>query len=183
MATCSKLGELCGGQRPAEEAALSFRTVPGPKEGELFRRFDALGNHPLLEVLAHINYGGDNGRIIRVARNLLDKGLVNLQDIDGKLLEISEAGIAGAEVIHRKVYAQPFEILQYGRRGFGIVHKDAFGELEVETARFQAGVSESGANPCEKIIGAEFGGRNIDGNPLERQTPILPFASLPAGFV
>ena len=95
----------------------------------------------------------------------MDKGLVNFQDINGKLLEIAEAGIAGAEVIHRKVYSHRLERMKYGGRGFGMLHKYAFGELEVEIARFQAGFSESGANLREKSLGAEFGSRNIDGNP------------------
>ncbi len=51
------MGKLGGVQGPAEEVALSFCTVLGLEECELFLRFDALGNHPLLEVLAHINYG------------------------------------------------------------------------------------------------------------------------------
>ena len=42
--------KLCRGQGPAEEVALSFRTVPGLKECELFLRFDTLCNQPLLEV-------------------------------------------------------------------------------------------------------------------------------------
>jgi hypothetical protein len=88
------MGKLCGGQRPAEEVPLSFRAAVGLKECELFVRFDAFGNHALLEVLAHINDGADDGRIIRIARDLLDEGLVNLQDLNGKLSEIAEAGIA-----------------------------------------------------------------------------------------
>src|SRR5580704_13859841 len=132
------MGKLCGGQGPAKEVALSFRTVPGLKECELLLRFDAFGNHALLEVPAHINDGAYDGRVIRISRDLVDKGLVNFQDIDGKLPEIAEAGIAGAEVIHSKVQPHHFELLKYSSSGFDIIHKHAFGEFEVEISSFQA---------------------------------------------
>src|SRR5207244_7817625 len=67
---------------------------------------------------------------------------IYFQDINGKLPKIAEAGIAGAEVIHRKVNPHRFELLKYGGRGFGILHKDAFGDLEFEIARFQASFQE-----------------------------------------
>jgi ATP-dependent DNA ligase len=38
-----------------------------------------------------------------IGSDLLDKGLVNSQDIDGKLPKIAKTGIAGAEVINQLV--------------------------------------------------------------------------------
>src|SRR5712691_19374 len=80
------------------------------------------------------------------------------------------------------MHSYPFESLKHGGGGFGILHQDTFGELEVERAGFQAGFSEGGANLFEESLGTEFGGRHIDGNPLERQARVLPFARLFAGF-
>ena len=54
------MGELGGGYGPAEEVALSFRTTLGLKVSPLFSRFDALGNHEVLEALCHVNYGADD---------------------------------------------------------------------------------------------------------------------------
>src|SRR6266404_2943824 len=59
---------------------------------------------------------------------------------------------------------------------------DAFGELEVQIPRFQAGFREYRPNTFDKILIAELYCGNIDGNPLERQTCVLPFACLPARF-
>src|SRR6266404_2211399 len=176
------MGKLCGGQGPAEEVALSFRTVMGLKECALLLRFDALGNHALLEVLAHVNYGAHNRRAIGIGSDPMDKGLVNFQDINGKLLKIAEAGKAGAEVIHGKVNPQRFELLKYSGRRFGILHKDAFGELEVEIARFEAGFREYRPDRFDKTLVAKLDGGNINGNPLERQSRDLPDARLPACF-
>jgi len=60
------VGKLCGGQTPAEEVALSFQTVVGLKERELFLSFDTLCNHALFKVFAHINYGAHDGRVIEI---------------------------------------------------------------------------------------------------------------------
>src|SRR5713226_3424043 len=122
--------KLCGCQGPAEEVALSFRATLGLKVGPLFLRFDALGNHEVLEALSHVNYGAHDGGVIGIGSDLVDKGLVNFQDINGKLPKVAETGIAGAEVIHGKVNPHRFELLKYSVRGFGIFHKDAFGDLE-----------------------------------------------------
>src|ERR1022692_2701163 len=156
------MGKFRGAHGLAEQVALSFLTVLGLKECELFLRFDALGNHALLEVLAHIEYGAHDWRVIGIARDPVDEGLVNFQDINGKLLKIAEAGIASAEVIHRKLYPHGLDFLKYGDRRLGILHKNAFGELKVEIACFKTCFSEGGANPCHKSLRAEFDGRNID---------------------
>src|ERR1700675_1560059 len=99
------------GQRWAEEEALSFRAAVGPKVGPLLLRFYALGNHDMLETLAHINYGADHRGFVGVGTDLIHKRLINFQGIEGKPPEIAQAGIAGPEVIHGKVYPHGFEFL------------------------------------------------------------------------
>src|ERR1700730_7041512 len=103
----------------------------------------------------------------------MDEGLVNFQHINGKLPKIAEAGITGAEVIDRKVYTHGFELLEQGVRGFGIGHKDTFGEFEFEIAGFQSSFREYRPHTLDKTTIAELDGRNIDGNPHGRQTCIL----------
>src|SRR5437016_2358151 len=176
------MGKLFGDQGPAEEVALSFCAKLGLKVCPLFLCFDALGNHEVLEALSHVNYSAHDGRVIGIGSNLVDKGLVNFQDINGKLPKIAEAGIAGAEVIHRKVNPHRFELLKYGGRGFGILHKDTFGDLEFEIARFQASFQEYRPDTFDKTLVAELDGGNVDGNRQWRQPRVLPGARLGACF-
>jgi hypothetical protein len=61
----------------------------GLKVGPLFSRFDALGNHEMFEALCHVNYGADDRRVIGIGSDLVDKGLVNFQDINGETGEDS----------------------------------------------------------------------------------------------
>src|SRR6266849_1289702 len=176
------MGELVGGQGPAEEVALSFRATQGLKVGPLQLRLAALGNYQVLEALSHVNDGAHDCGVIGIGSDLLDKGLVNLQDINGKLPKIAEAGIAGAEVIHRKVHPHDFELLKYGGRGFHIVHKHTFGELECEIPRCQASFREYRPDAFDKTLLAELDGGNIDGNRQWRESCALPGARLPACF-
>src|ERR1700676_531278 len=176
------MGELDGGHRPAEEVALALPTVQGLQVDPLFRRFDTLGHYDVVEALAHVNDGAHDFRVVGIGGDLADKGLVDFQDIDGKLAKIAEAGIAGAEVIHGEAYAHGFELLQYGGGGFGILHKHAFGELEFEIARFQVGVREYRADTFDKTFVAELDGGNVDGNRQGRESSVLPGARLAARF-
>src|ERR1700693_5797890 len=176
------MGESGCGKGRAEEVALSFRATLGLKICPLFSRFDALRNHEVLEALSHVNYGADDRRVIGIGSDLVDKGLVNFQNINGKLPKIAQAGIAGAEVIHCKEYPHHFELLKYGDHGFGILHKDAFGELEFEISSFQASFREYRPDTFGKTLIAELDGRNVDGNRQWRQSRVLPGTRLTACF-
>jgi len=169
---------LCSGQGSAEEVALSFCATLGLKVCPLFLSFDALGNHEVFEALSHVNYGAHDGRVIGIGTDLADKGLVNFQDINGKLPKIAETGIAGAEVIHRKVNPHGFELLKYGGRGFGVLHEHAFGNLELEISRFQTCFQEYPPDTFDKTFVAELDGGNVDGNRQWRQARVLPSARL-----
>jgi hypothetical protein len=168
------MGELGGCQRSAEEVALSFRAVLGLKVRPLFFGFDALGNHKVLEALSHVNDGAHECRVMGMVSDPVDEGLVNFQDINGKLPKIAEAGITGAEVIHRKVYPHPFELLKYGGRGFSILQEGAFGELKLEISRVQARFREYRPDSFDKTAIAELNGGNVDGNRQWRQSRVLP---------
>ena len=72
--------------------------------------------------------------------------LVDLQGIDRKLPQITQAGIAGAEVIDRKLYAQVCERMQHGIARLGIAHEHAFGQFEFQIARLQTRLREGRAD-------------------------------------
>src|ERR1700722_4968093 len=176
------MGEWGGSQRSAEKIALSFRAALNLKVRPLFLRFDALCHHQLLEAFGHINYGAHDCGVVGISGDLMDKRLVNFQDINRKLAEIAETGIASAEVVDRKAYSHPFERLKYGCRGFGVLHKDAFSELEFEISGVQTGFRECRPHTFDKTLTAELDSGNVDGNGHWRESNVLPSACLPACF-
>ena len=76
--------------------------------------FDAFRNNALLEILAMSIMALTMEESSGVSGDLADKGFVDLQDIDGKLAKIAEAGIAGAKVIHSNVYSQWLKRMKFG---------------------------------------------------------------------
>src|SRR5258708_3553888 len=136
----------------------------------------------MLEALSHVDDRAHDCRVIGIGSDLVDKGLVNFEDINGKLPKIAQAGIAGAEVIHGKMYAHHFKLLKNGGRGFGVVHKNAFGELEFEIACFQASFREYGPDTLDKPLIAELDRANLYVNPHLPNPGILPRTRLPARF-
>jgi hypothetical protein len=148
----------------------------------LFLCFDALCNNQVFETLSHVNYGVDDGRIIGFSGDLRDKGSVNFQYINRKLPKVAEAGIPGAEIIHREVNAHRFEVLKHRGRKFSIIHKNPFGKLQFEISWFQTRLQKCGTDTFDKILAAELRRRNIDGNGHGRKSIELSGARLAAGF-
>ena len=127
-----QLGELRRCNGTAKEVALPLGAVLGLEVGFLRFRFDTLRNDEVLETFAHTDDGVYDGAVAGIASDAAHEGLVNFQAVEGKLLEIAEAGIAGAEIIDGQMYAHGLKLLKYGGGRFGILHKNAFGEFEVE---------------------------------------------------
>src|SRR5678815_1883424 len=109
----------------AEIVALALIAMLSQKKCALLRCFHALRDDAQLEAFAHVDYGADNGGIVRAAGNSAHERLVDLQGINRKLPQIAEAGIARAKVIDRELDAQVCESMQYGISKLGIPHKDA----------------------------------------------------------
>src|SRR5208282_3537447 len=99
-----------------------------------------------------------------------------------KLAQVAQAGVAGAEVIHRETYAHYSELLKHSGGGQGVLHEDAFGNLKFQIARFHARFRKCLADTFQEILGAKLDGRNVHGNRDQRQARVLPSANLPAGF-
>ena len=113
----------------AEIKSLRFVTAVRLKKIQLLSCFHAFCNDPQIQALPHVDDGRDDSGLARVSRKLADERLVDLESINGKLRKITQARESRAEVIDRKAYPQHLEFLKHGRRGIGMFHKDAFGEL------------------------------------------------------
>src|ERR1700730_6298967 len=63
-----------------------------------------------------------------------------------------------------------------------MLHKNAFGEQNVEIAAFQARFGKYRPDTFDKIPVAKLNGGKVDGNSLERQSRVLPGTRLTARF-
>ena len=95
--------------------------------------FHALGNHFQPQGLAQGDDGVDDGLVVRVREQVAHKALVDLDLVQRHALEVAQAGIAGAKVIQRKTHPQRAQGGHGGDGGVQIIHKQAFGQFQLES--------------------------------------------------
>ena len=106
--------------------------------------------------------------------DVAQKRLVDFQRVDLEMLEITQARIAGAEVVNRQPHAQRFQAIEHANGGVGIVHQHALGQLKFQTVRRQAGILQNARQVLQKIAVAELDSGNIDRDRYRWQACILP---------
>ena len=69
--------------------------------------------------------------------DLTDEGLVDLQGIDRKSSQIAQARVTRAEIIDGELHAAGPQCFENFCCRFGALHQNAFGQLQLESARIQ----------------------------------------------
>src|SRR3954451_9895354 len=94
------------GDGAGKQEALRFIALIGAQGARLLSSLDALGYDLQTQVVAEGDDGSDDGCIVGLGRHVLDKRAVDLQAVHGEALEIRQARVAGAEIIHGNLHAQ-----------------------------------------------------------------------------
>ena len=94
--------EILGRQGPTEEKSLALVALVRAQERQLFACLDAFGDHALLEISPHADHRADDGRRIRIGSDVAHEGAVDLQGVDREALQVTQARIAGTEVVDGK---------------------------------------------------------------------------------
>jgi len=127
-----QLFDFRGGQRTGEQVALDLIAVVVSEPGELRRRLHAFGDHLEFQGVRHTDDGEHDGGIIGIRGNSGDEDPVNLQFVQGKAAQISQAGIAGSEIIDRHSDAQVAQALQGIDGTLGVPHQGTLGHFQLE---------------------------------------------------
>ena len=96
----SKIEPLAKG---ATEAAYTFH---------LLVTFDALDGNTETHRASEGDHGLDNGNVPRVLSQVSDELTIDLERINGKLLQVGERGLAVAKIIDGQADAQGLELIQ-----------------------------------------------------------------------
>ena len=64
------------------------------QEIALLAQLDPFGDHFLLQAGGNGDDGADDGDIIGIGRQFADKGLVDLDPVEGQPLQVAEAGVS-----------------------------------------------------------------------------------------
>ena len=85
------------GARDAE--TLGNLASEAEQENALFDGFDALGDCLATKRGGEAEHAFDDGEVFRIVEHVANEGLIDFEDVDWKAFEISERGVAGAEVV------------------------------------------------------------------------------------
>src|ERR1700730_7967757 len=85
--------------RRAEVEPLSALAIQLSQAFELLCRLDSLGDELQSQALRHAHDGADNGRIVGINCHVAHERAIDLECIDGQMLQVAQAGVARPEVI------------------------------------------------------------------------------------
>ena len=126
----------------AEQEALGLVAAFGGYPVELFLGFDALRRDPHVQRMAEFDDGPDH-RLGLGSRGHLDhEGAVDLDPVEGELLQVAERRIARAEVIEHDLHAELPEIAQAAEIIFAVAEENRLGDLQFEAMGAQTGLGQ-----------------------------------------
>ena len=96
---------------------------------ELRQRLDTFGDDFHSHVLSERNDRADDFDVLGSFTDASDERAVNFQSIDREAMQITERGIAGAEIVYAQLHSQRFQAPQELHGCLGIVHDGAFRDL------------------------------------------------------
>ena len=95
---------------------------------------DPFGNGRKAERLTKPHDRVDDLAALGVARHRADETCIELQGVEGQHLKMTEAGVAGAEIVKREVGAERLQLRKRPPRQLQIFDDGAFGHLKGQSA-------------------------------------------------
>ena len=91
--------EIAPIERNAVEIALGFLAADAVEESRLPERLHPFGNNLQAKAMAHRHDGAHDRSSKRIGRKVANEGLVYLETIERKALEVAEIRVARAEIV------------------------------------------------------------------------------------
>src|SRR5690606_8345829 len=115
---------------PGKQESLQAVASVQRQEVRLCLRLDPFGDDLKIQLPCHGQNQMHDRRVIGIVRRVLDESPVYLQFVERKSLQISQTGVARAEVVDGKTDAQ---LDQFRHSVYGALHildQDAFGDFK-----------------------------------------------------
>ena len=90
------------------------------------------------ERIGEAEHGADDRDAVGIDHHPGDEAAVDLEHVDRQALEIGEAGIAGAEIVHRDGRVERLQRFEHARRARRVLDDRAFGQLQRQPVAGQA---------------------------------------------
>ena len=131
--------------RPTEIEPLRLLATVRFEERNLLDLFHALGNRFDTETASEVDDRLDDRLVFRIVRETSDEGLIDLQLVGAESLEVTQRGIAGAEVIDRDAHTECVELVHDRDGTQRVVGCDPLGQFELQITRINTGFAENPA--------------------------------------
>ncbi|MDP9397604.1 MAG: hypothetical protein M3P96_07150 [Actinomycetota bacterium] len=148
---------------------------------DLRRALDSFGDGAQLQRGAELGDGLHERPVLGPPVQAGDEGTVDLQGVDGELLEIGQRRVAGAEVVEGELHAQLLDLAQPAQRRVGVVQEQGLGDLEDQYGWIETALGEGRGDVVGDLSRHDLPGGEVDVDP-QRAARVGPGAGLPARF-
>ena len=140
--------------------ALELGAALGAQPVALLGGLDAFGRDLHAEQPAEAHDPLDDAEGVLLAAERAGERARDLDLVE--LLQVAQAGIAGAEVVDRDPDAQSLELVEDRAGDLGVAQQRALGDLELEAFGLEAGLGERLADLVDQLAMEELRGRQVD---------------------
>jgi len=145
--------------------------------------FDAFGDDAEAEAVGDGDDGVDYGVGSAGVTDAIDKAAVDLEALDGELIELAEGRVAGAEVVDGKGDAEPGEQVDL-TGGLGeVTHHCGLGDLHAEEMRIDVVCGEGFEDVGGEVWTGDLERRDVDVNAYGWEALLSPASGLCAKLV
>ena len=124
--------------------------------------FDTLGGDDDAEADAEADDRPHDRLRVRIGGEVAHERLIDLDLVERKASQIAQAGIAGAEIVHRYAHAKRTQRVQRGEHLAALFQQQGFGDFELEPLWRQAGLFQRIHHHRQQIAAAKLQRRQID---------------------
>src|SRR5205809_3056712 len=171
---------LLGRRRNREVIALDLVAAVRGEQLELLLRFHAFGYDLEFEAVREADDRERDHRVLRIGCDVANEGVVDLERVDRKTLQVREARIARAEIVHRDLHPRVLQPAQRARSALRIAHQQRLGELELDERRIDARFAQDVPYDGLEILLLELARGEVHRHGQYREPAPLPFLNLRA---
>src|SRR6185436_19298825 len=153
-----ELGYVARGPRLAEIVSLDLVAFEIAKESQLLLGFHPFRHYAEPQAVRHGDDGPCDRCVVAVPRQVPNERAVDLEGVQGKALEVVQGRVARPEIVDREMYPECLELVEQHDRLFRILHHHAFGDLQLQERRVEAGLLEDPRYVREQALMVELTG-------------------------
>jgi hypothetical protein len=167
-----------------EQASLAEDAAESEKLLELLFGLDPFSDDPHSQVVGKAHDRAGRDPVVAPGAKVPDEGAVDLEGIDLESVEVTERGVAGAEVVEVDVESEALELAENRNRRVGFLHHDVLRHVENQSSGRELGLGEDLFHPIGEVGLEELlvGHVHVDRERAASAGALLPALNLEAGL-